>query len=991
MTRSDADRRVAAGFVSKQYDKVQRSLEAVVALSQDPRILSVQVIGNGSHENYNLPPSYNREMGKHFSWLAERGTNGLSSALLASGGKYDDYHLHDHSYNRKLVYRFLRGAITLHLKYVEIMAKKAQLRWFAENFIANEQDRREAIRLFPTIVQFRLALARTQEVMLAMSPQERTATPAEEFDNADEDILMWVHAGIQEAEQEATREGRPEAENFTDAEMASIVPVDPRLEDAETEEQRGRLFLQEDLQQAQDDGFSIATVESIELSGEITDTEADVEIVPDVDNWDVIDPEAKAITNPFDEKVKEDEVGEERRKEVEDLNKILALTSASGMLSGTKATDEGAFTRMEGSVDENAAKKADEPELTGTEADAPRKDEPSSSATEAKDDKPAATEVVDVEKADEPIDVDKPAGKPAEKAMPKPEKKKSAPESKPMPRAKAPKLDAEVDRALKKLEEATEAAEQAVWLDPDDMASHIPKECVGNGRARYISTKLSYLVQGHAIENGRLSPEFDPLELCMDFEETMKVINRYIRGVTIKEVLSVVRNNETRRFQIKVTKPGLPDATWKGLPWKVIKIRAVQGHNKSVMSHAKLSNIVKRVFTLDPTFKKEDLDGNKFPMTNLRPDLAPELLKDLPRVIYHSCDRSAMEKIIQHGLIPGGWPQRTGRAHNHFIATHPWDIGAKKLAGTRAGKQYYMAFDTELVVQNGCRLFQTDQAILSPDWVSNEALICCYDAINREFAWINRPYELTRNGYNAKMKEAREESRPKNQALIESTIATAKNKLRDYLQNNILQPGRMDLTDEPKRLPPVNRVREGKDGLIKDQIELRSGYFGALSLADTVRWGKGKGRGKGKGSHPGGKAVENSRNPDDYIFNRKLEQQPVPCHFCKAENIEGTHKCQSCFRWLVGWTDGRIATEVCRLERTAKMNNGIFALDKIDFEKQPRAQRVSDRSNFGNVRDAATTHAGRYAKLGFVSIRDRMERDPYYLLPFQQCCGPNYS
>eukprot|EP00435_Cladocopium_sp_Y103_P007383 s1669_g2.t1 len=418
MTRSDADRKVAADFVAKQYEKVQRSLEAVVTLSQDPRILSVQMIGNGSHDNYNLPPSYNREMGKHFTWLAQRGINGVTSGLLASGGKYDDYHLHDHSFNRKLVFRFLRGAVTFHLKYLEIMTKKAQLRWFAENLIESEQDRREAIRLFPTIVQFRLALARTQEVMMALSPQERTATPAEEFDKADEEILMWVHAGILEAEQEATREGRPEAQSFTDAEMASIVP------DAETEEQRGRLFLQEDLQQAQDDGFSIATVESIELPEEGTDTEADVEIVPDVDNWDVIDPNAKALTNPFDEKVKEDEIQEERKKEVEDLNKILAMTSASAMLSGTKADDD-TFTRMEGSVtvhpymegsvevipmevDEKSAKKTDDPEVTGTEADAPRKGEPSSSsAHDAKTDQPASSEVDDVEaKTDQPASAD---------------------------------------------------------------------------------------------------------------------------------------------------------------------------------------------------------------------------------------------------------------------------------------------------------------------------------------------------------------------------------------------------------------------------------------------------------------------------------------------------------------------------------------------------------------------------------------------------------
>ena len=137
----------------------------------------------------------------------------------------------------------------------------------------------------------------------------------------------------------------------------------------------------------------------------------------------------------------------------------------------------------------------------------------------------------------------------------------------------------------------------------------------------------------------------------------------------------------------------LPDATWKGLPWKVVAIRAVQGHNRAVVENAKISSLVKQVFTLDPLFKKEDLDGvKKLPRTNLRTDLVPEMMLQLPRVIYHSCDRFAMEKIIEHGLIPGGWPQRTGRAHNFFIASHPWDdaVGGKKLAGTRAGKQYYL-------------------------------------------------------------------------------------------------------------------------------------------------------------------------------------------------------------------------------------------------------------------------------------------------------------
>ena len=49
-----------------------------------------------------------------------------------------------------------------------------------------------------------------------------------------------------------------------------------------------------------------------------------------------------------------------------------------------------------------------------------------------------------------------PLGKPAEKKMPRPEKQK-APDSKAMPRQKAPLLSEETDKALKKLEKATEA------------------------------------------------------------------------------------------------------------------------------------------------------------------------------------------------------------------------------------------------------------------------------------------------------------------------------------------------------------------------------------------------------------------------------------------------------------------------------------------------------------------------------------------------------
>ena len=730
--------------------------------------------------------------------------------MLAQGGKYDNYHLHDHQYNRKLVYRFLRGAITFHLKYLEVMSKKEDLKYFVKTFISNEQDRVAAVHLFPTMVQFRLALLGTQEVMASLAPEKKTATPAQVFDEADEEILMWVHAGILDANEEATREGRPLPTNFTDEEMSSIVPVDPALEDAETEEQRARIHLQDDLNRAVADGFSEATVESVELDPEVTEPyEDDIEIVPEADDWDLV-ADDNVIVNPYDEKVKEDAIADERAKEVADLNKILEITSSEPKPSGTTAAEVVAKAAQDASaeidkgennmtssristwsevggdkaesgdmsasrvstwtrvgddeaspMDVDAGKKDDdEATRKGEPTDATSTDAPSSSSKPTED----KTAIVDLTSKD--VEVDKPVGKPSEKKMPKSEKQK-APESKAMPRTKAPRLSVEADAALKKLEEATEKKEGSVWLDPDDMASRIPREYCGQGRMRFLSTKMSYILRGHALSYGARSPDIDPMDFSMDFDAVMRTLGYYVSYPKIREVLSIVRNSDTRRFQIKVSQPDLPEATWKGLPWKVVAIRAVQGHNRAVTEKAKISSLVKQVFTLDPLFTKEDLDTPKLPRTNLRPDLVPELMANLPRVIYHSCDRLAMEKIVEHGLIPGGWPQRTGRAHNFFIASHPWDdsVGGKKLAGTRAGKQYYLAFDTELVVQSGCRLFRTDEAIISPDWVSNENLICCYDSINREFAWVNRPFEITRLGYNARMKENKERNTAKAEAL----------------------------------------------------------------------------------------------------------------------------------------------------------------------------------------------------------------------------------
>ena len=99
---------------------------------------------------------------------------------------------------------------------------------------------------------------------------------------------------------------------------------------------------------------------------------------------------------------------------------------------------------------------------------------------------------------------------------------------------------------------------------------------------------------------GARSPDIDPMDMSMDFDAVMKTMAHYVSYPKVSEVLSIVRNSDTRRSQVKVAQPDLPDATWKGLPWKVVSIRAVQGHNRAVVENAKISSLVKQVFTLDP-------------------------------------------------------------------------------------------------------------------------------------------------------------------------------------------------------------------------------------------------------------------------------------------------------------------------------------------------------------------------------------------------------
>lgn len=148
--------------------------------------------------------------------------------------------------------------------------------------------------------------------------------------------------------------------------------------------------------------------------------------------------------------------------------------------------------------------------------------------------------------------------------------------------------------------------------------------------------------------------------------------------------------------------------------------------------------MTKKIYTFDGKFDIKKIDDPRVhPNFSAMPEGSP-VWDDFPRVIYHRIlrvtrDQAAFLSTIGNVLIPGGFPHKTGRAHNFFNSPPPWKAEMKKLQGTRAGRPIALAFDTEMLLQTGVKLFATGGAILSPDWISNIALIYAYDMRSGEF------------------------------------------------------------------------------------------------------------------------------------------------------------------------------------------------------------------------------------------------------------------
>ena len=254
-------------------------------------------------------------------------------------------------------------------------------------------------------------------------------------------------------------------------------------------------------------------------------------------------------------------------------------------------------------------------------------------------------EIKDVKEEKEEKEEEKQAGRPADVLMATTKKK-----SQPIP--ERPLEVKKIDNAEERLARAVEMAEDKVWLDPADLSFRFPyKNVNNNGRLLQVSKKLSYFLRGHPLEYGLPCPDFNFLDLSVNWEDLMNHMKQKVWGLE---------------------------------DWRPVACRTFQGHNRALMDKASIGQMVKELYTLDPEFSPSHLDVDPPQWPRFNPKQSG-MYEKFPRVVYHSCDLSHVDEIVKNGLIPGGWPKSSGRFHNYFITMPPWDANSRKLAGTRAG------------------------------------------------------------------------------------------------------------------------------------------------------------------------------------------------------------------------------------------------------------------------------------------------------------------
>ena len=108
--------------------------------------------------------------------------------------------------------------------------------------------------------------------------------------------------------------------------------------------------------------------------------------------------------------------------------------------------------------------------------------------------------------------------------------------------------------------------------------------------------------------------------MSVESDALVRHLNDRIANVMPWEVMICIRNNNTRRFRVMVGPPPLGEASWKGLPYQALRVRAVQGHHNELTRKYTEQAILTNLYSFDEEFTAAKYLGGQYPRAVRHPE-----------------------------------------------------------------------------------------------------------------------------------------------------------------------------------------------------------------------------------------------------------------------------------------------------------------------------------------------------------------------------------
>ena len=434
--------------------------------------------------------------------------------------------------------------------------------------------------------------------------------------------------------------------------------------------------------------------------------------------------------------------------------------------------------------------------------------------------------------------------------------------------------------------------------------------------------------------------------LYVNFDEALNYIRRrYLKGLTLEEAIIAVCS--THRFILKVEMPIREGELYAQLlPFRPKAIRSVQGHHDSVKEDEESVVGFKRTISADPLFTLTDFQKGWRPRVSNIFAEHQELIE--PKILWHYTSNEAAKSSIMTGLFPGGI---RGQKPYVFLSKYPpWQVARSPDREMAKSRPAALAIDLEVCVQYGYRFVETQSGhILTPDWVSNQYIVCLFDQQTQVFPYANQYFAQVRKDVNdecshqsiqaAKDEEWRQQGwdvRPVPELRDESNYSEKENRIfRDYDR----WCDRVDL-ESPTMLKDTPQYVHGVEHqLARTKEEKRELEYAIMATIFRIE----RNRGLYASMRPKHLLVNQRRfaademNPSDegmrnckWRFSNMLMIPDSNCPRCASVLPLGFNICVCCGLFVGIETDMAKASYMIRLEEMADIMGYEIGLDNFD-------------------------------------------------------------